>query len=102
MRRPETLGDQEVVALLTDLADRQRVARSIPVQALSALLLLYREVLRQPLGDIRAVIRSTTPTRLSVVLTRQRGGWAFGVAHRRCVAHRAAVARVSDFGLASA
>jgi integron integrase len=71
MRHPETLGDQEVVAFLTDLADRQQVARSTQVQALSALLLLYREVLRQPLGDIRAVIRSTTPTRLPVVLTRQ-------------------------------
>jgi integron integrase len=33
-------------------------------------MLLYNDVLRQPLGDIRAILRSTTPARLPVVLTR--------------------------------
>ena len=40
------------------------------MQALSALLLLYRDVLEMPMGDVRRVLRSTSPTRLPTVLNR--------------------------------
>jgi len=70
VRHPQELDDEHVVAFLTYLAAEQRVARSTQVQALSALTLLYADVLKKPLGDIRFVIRSTTPARLPVVLTR--------------------------------
>jgi integron integrase len=70
LRHPEELGDTAVVAFLTDLAAEHRVARSTQIQVLSALLLLYNDVLRKPLGDIRAVIRSSTPARLPTVLSR--------------------------------
>jgi len=69
MRHPEELDDEHVIAFLTYLAAEQRVARSTQVQAMSALTLLYTDVLKKPLGDIRHVIRSTTPARLPVVLT---------------------------------
>jgi integron integrase len=59
------------VAFLTNLAAERGVARPTQIQAMSALMLLYRDVLRQPLGDIRAVIRSTTPERLPSVLSRE-------------------------------
>ncbi len=71
MRHPAQLGHDEVVAYLTHLAVERRVARSTQTQAMSALLFLYREVLRLPVGDVRAAIRSTAPSRLPVVLTRR-------------------------------
>lgn len=69
MRHPQELDDEHVISFLTYLAAEQRVARSTQVQALSALTLLYADVLKKPLGDVRHVIRSTTPARLPVVLT---------------------------------
>lgn len=58
-----------MIAFLTHLAVERRVARSTQVQALGALQLLYREVLRQPMGDARAMVRAAAPARLPVVLT---------------------------------
>lgn len=69
MRHPQELGHDHVIQFLTDLAAEHRVARSTQVQAMSALVLLYADVLKRPLGDVRYVIRSTTPARLPVVLT---------------------------------
>ena len=40
------------------------------MQALSAIMLLYREVLDRPVSDLRRVLRSTSPTRLPPVLCR--------------------------------
>jgi hypothetical protein len=40
------------------------------MQALSAILLLYRMVLDRPVSDLRRVLRSTSPTRLPAVLSR--------------------------------
>lgn len=69
-RHPAELGETEVVAFLTYLAAERRVARSTQMQALSALMLLYREVLAVPIGDVRRVLRSNAPTRLPAVLSR--------------------------------
>ena len=68
-RHPATMGEPEVIAFLTHLAVERQVARSTQVQALGALQLLYREVLRQPMGDARAMVRAAAPARLPVVLT---------------------------------
>ncbi len=70
-RHPATLGEAEIVVYLTHLADERHVSRSTQMQALSALLLLYREVLGVPVGDLRRVLRSSSPTRLPAVLTRE-------------------------------
>jgi len=67
---PPNLGVTEIIAFLTHLADQRRVSRSTQMQALSALLLLYREVLATPVGDLRHVLRSASPTRLPAVLSR--------------------------------
>jgi integron integrase len=69
-RHPAELGEAEVVAFLTHLAADRGVSRSTQMQALSALMLLYREVLRISIGDLRRALRSFSPTRLPAVLTR--------------------------------
>ncbi len=68
-RHPKDMGVPEVEAFLTYLALERHVAASTQNQALSALLFLYREVLRQPLESVDAV-RARRPERLPTVLTR--------------------------------
>ena len=70
-RHPSELGETEIVAYLTYLAAERRVSRSTQMQALSALLLLYREVLAIPMGDLRRVLRSNAPPQLPAVLSRE-------------------------------
>ena len=69
-RHPTELGEAEIVAYLTYLADERRMSRSTQMQALSALMLLYRDVLGVAVSDLRRVLRSTSPTRLPAVLSR--------------------------------
>jgi len=75
MRHPEDMGAPEVEAFLTHLAVEGKVAASTQNQALSALLFLYRHVLKQPLGDdidsVRAKRSTHLPTVLSVDETRR-------------------------------
>ncbi len=68
-RHPRVMGEAEVVAFLTHLAAERGVARSTQIQALSALQLLYRDVLRIPIGEARTMVRAVAPARLPVVLT---------------------------------
>ncbi|MGH7635281.1 MAG: integron integrase, partial [Gemmatimonadaceae bacterium] len=69
-RHPAELGEAEIVAFVTHLAAERGVSRSTQMQALSALMLLYREVLGISIGDLRRALRSFAPTRLPAVLTR--------------------------------
>lgn len=71
MRHPLEMGDQEVLEWLNHLTARGKVAHSTQMQALSALLFLYRDVLRRPLGDLRGLIRASGPRRLPTVLSRR-------------------------------
>ncbi|MEP6591790.1 MAG: integron integrase [Gemmatimonadota bacterium] len=70
LRHPGELGEREVVAFLTDLVERRRVAASTQAQALAALLFLYRRVLDRPLAMAGRLPRSRRPVRLPTVLTR--------------------------------
>jgi integron integrase len=76
-RHPKDMRAPEVEAFLTHLAVERNVAASTQNQALSALLFLYREVLRQPLESVDAV-RARKPERLPTVLTK---GEALRVLH---------------------
>ena len=67
-RHPAELGESEVVAFLTHLAVERRVAAATQTQALSALLLLYREVLQRPLSRMVGLVRPQRRTRVPVVL----------------------------------
>ncbi len=69
-RHPAEMAEQELTEFLTHLARDVHVAASTQNQALSALLFLYKEVLRQEIGWLSNVQRAKRPARLPVVLTR--------------------------------
>ena len=68
-RHPDSMGAEEVRAFLTDLATNQNVAASTQNQAFSALLFLYRNVLKQDLPWIGNIERAKRPAKVPVVLT---------------------------------
>src|ERR1700757_4361595 len=69
-RHPREMAEGEVTEFLTHLARAGKVAASTQNQALSALLFLYKEVLKQEIGWLENVERAKKPARLPVVLTR--------------------------------
>lgn len=69
IRHPSELGERHVEAFLTDLAVRGKVAAATQNQAKSAILFLYREVLRTPLDWLNDVTTAKKPVRVPVVLT---------------------------------
>lgn len=68
-RHPAQLGEREVEEFLTHLATRH-VSASTQRQAASAVLFLYREVLRQQVELPGRIARPATPQRLPVVMSR--------------------------------
>ena len=70
-RHPAQMGEPEIARFLSSLATQSRVAASTQNQALSALLFLYRQVLRKEVAWLDGVVRARTPRRLPVVLTRE-------------------------------
>jgi len=68
-RHPREMGEAEVSRFLTHLAVERNVASSTQNQALSALLFLYRNVLKQDFGWLNDVVRASRPKRMPTVLT---------------------------------
>ena len=68
-KHPATMGAPEIGAFLSWLATNQRVSASTQNQALSALLFLYRHVLRIEIGPLARVTRAKMPHRVPVVLS---------------------------------
>jgi len=64
------MDESEVSQFLTYLAVKKNVAASTQNQALSAILFLYREVLKKEIGWIEGVERAKRPQRVPVVFTR--------------------------------
>ena len=69
-RHPLEMGEKEVSDFLSYLAINRKVAPSTQTQALSALLFLYRQVLKQPLDWLDNIQRAKKPSRLPIVFTR--------------------------------
>jgi len=69
-RHPKDMSAPEITAFLTHLATHDNVAASTQNQALSAILFLYREVLRQEMTPLSDVIHAKRPQHLPVVLTK--------------------------------
>jgi integron integrase len=67
---PAEMGEKEVTDFLSYLAVSRKVAASTQTQALSALLFLYRDVLKQPLDWLDNIQRAKKPSRLPIVFTR--------------------------------
>ncbi len=70
-RHPEDMGEPEISRFLGNLASAGRVSASTQNQALSALLFLYKVVLRRDLAWLEGVARARRPAHLPVVLTRR-------------------------------
>lgn len=70
-RHPSEMAAPEVSAFLEWLATDRKVAASTQNQALSAVLFMYRDVLRLELGHIEQVPRARVPGRVPVVLGAQ-------------------------------
>jgi integron integrase len=70
-QHPTTMGSPEVETFLSHLAVEEKVAASTQNQAFSALLFLYRYVLKQPLPDSIDAVRAKPSRYLPTVLTRQ-------------------------------
>ena len=70
-RHPSELGAAGVSPFISQLAVRRKVAASTQTQALSALLLLYREVLALPIEGIDNVEHARKPKPLPVAFTRE-------------------------------
>lgn len=68
-RHPKDMGAPEIEAFLTYLAVEKKVAASTQNQALSALLFLYRYVLRQEVGPSIDAVRAKKSRYLPTVLT---------------------------------
>jgi site-specific recombinase XerD len=69
LRHPRELGEPDVTAFLNHLGGRD-VAAATQNQALSAVLFLYKEVLRRPLDWLDGLVRAKRPARVPTVLTR--------------------------------
>ena len=66
LRHPRDMGAAEVEAFLSWLANRRGASVSTHKQALSALVFLYRQVLRADLPWLQEIGRPRTPQRLPV------------------------------------
>lgn len=68
-RHPEEMSSREIEQFLNHLAVQKHVAASTQNQALSALVFLYREVLKKDFDWLANLERAKKPARLPVVLT---------------------------------
>jgi integron integrase len=65
------MGEAEINGFLSHLALRAKVSASTQNQALSAILFLYRGLLRRKVGNLADVVRARRPKRLPVVMTKK-------------------------------
>src|SRR2546427_7111236 len=77
-RHPRETGMSEVQTFLTHLAVERHVSASTQTQALSAILFLYRDVLKVNDFNFEMAVHARRPERLPVVLTREEVGVILG------------------------
>jgi integron integrase len=70
-RHPNDMGETEITEFLTYLAVQKKVTASTQNQALSAILFLYREVLKKTLDWLDGIQHAKKSLRLPVVFTRE-------------------------------
>src|SRR5437660_5760108 len=69
-KHPREMGEAEIRAFISHLAVEGQISASTQTVALSALLFLYRDVLKQELPYVSGIERARKPKRLPVVFTR--------------------------------
>ena len=70
-RHPVEMGGSEISRFLSHLAVEEKVSASTQNQALSAILFLYRDLLKRDFGWLDDVERAKKPARLPVVLSKE-------------------------------
>jgi integron integrase len=70
-RKPSGMGANEIHAWLGHLAVNENVAASTQNQALNAIVFLYRDVLKQEVGDFSTFPRARMGKRLPIVCSRE-------------------------------
>ena len=68
-QHPADLGESEIRAYLSHLAQHEFVSSSTQNQALNAIIFLYSKVLNKKIGDIGPVVRAKRSARLPVVFS---------------------------------
>src|SRR5689334_676747 len=68
-RHPREMGAAEVTAFLTHLAVVDDVAPSTQMQALNALVFMYKHVVGRNPGEFEGLVRARRPRKVPVVLT---------------------------------
>lgn len=71
LRHPGEMGEKEINRFLSKLAVEGGIGPSTQNQALSALLFLYRNVLKREVDELGDVVRARRAKRLPVVMTRE-------------------------------
>ena len=71
LRHPKDMGEKEINQFLSELAIGSKVSASTQNQALSALLFLYRNVIKREVDQLGDVVRARKTRRLPVVMTRE-------------------------------
>ncbi len=67
-RHPETMGAEEIRAFLTALVMERDVAPGTQMQALNALVFVFKNVLEREPGDLAGIVRSKRARKVPVVL----------------------------------
>lgn len=70
-RHPREMGEAEIRQFISHLAVNEDISASTQTVALSALLFLYRDVLKKDLPYVSNIERARKPKRLPVVFTRE-------------------------------
>jgi integron integrase len=68
-RHPQTMGDAEIREFVTHLAVERNVAHATQNQALAALLFLFKQVLRKPIGFVEGILHAKDSRKLPIVLS---------------------------------
>lgn len=70
LRHPKEMGEEEISEFLSYLARDKKVSASTQNQALSALVLLYKQVLKRDIGEFGKYERAKRPEKRPTVLTK--------------------------------
>lgn len=65
LKHPLSMGEEEVNAYLNYLANERKISAATQNQALSAILFLYEQVLKQPLGEMIELRKTIIPKKRS-------------------------------------
>jgi len=68
---PEKLGAEEISNFLSYLANERKVSASTQGQALSAVLYLYKYIIKKEIGWLKDIAKASKSRRIPVVFTRQ-------------------------------